>query len=223
MQECEKEGGRKSLATVALILSKLLPPHTLTSSHPHLIVTFTASHPHHLVHPVNLTCTQCTSPTITPQPHTPHPSHHPPPCTPSHCKHTHEQPRYLNRSKMESTVSSCVTCPVEALLHVRSIDRVPAPWKNGHHHQHAQRHGGHCTVRARGEVAQHGLPAKRARHFGVEPTAPRALDSRPGGRSPSPRSRRTSSPCRRWLRTGSGYSFDFADSAVFVISNLGRA
>ena len=213
MQECEKEGGRKSLATVALILSKLLPPHT-----PHLIVTFTASHPHHLAHPVSLTASHVHNvplppslhnlPPLTPSPLTP--SHHPPPCTPSHCPHAHEQPRYLNRSKMESTVPSCVTCPVEALLHVRSIRyRLPGRMVITTNTPNAMA----TTVRARGcEVVQHGLPAERARHFGVEPTAPRALDSRPGGRSPSPRLRRTSSPCRRRLHvcTGSGYSFDFA-------------
>ena len=218
MQECEKKGGRKSLATVALILSKLFPPHC----HIHSLTPSPPSSPRH-IHSLTRT-----SPTITPQPPTPHtitphpltPSHHPPPCTPSHCTHAHEQPRYLNRSKMESTVPSCVTCPVEALLHVRSIGyRLPGRMVITTNTPNATA----TTVRARGEVAQHGLPTERARHFGVEPTAPRALDSRPGGRSPSPRSRRTSSPCRRWLRTGSGYSFDVADSAVFIISTLGRA
>ena len=160
---------------------------------------------------------------------TSHPSHHHP--SPPHTTLLHAHPHtartptnnpatYLNRSKMELTVSSCVTCPVEALLHVRSIGyRLPGRMVITTNTPNATA----TTVRARGEVAQHGLPTERARHFGVEPTAPRALDSRPGGRSPSPRSRRTSSPCRRWLRTGSGYSFDVADSAVFIISTLGRA
>ena len=59
---------------MALILSKLLPPHTLTSSHPHYL---TPSPPHTSPpssprQPHSLTRTQCTSPTITPQPPTPH-------------------------------------------------------------------------------------------------------------------------------------------------------
>ena len=258
MQECEKEGGRKSLATVALILSKLLPPHTLTSSHPHHLtpsspiahpVSLTASHVHNVPLPPSLH----NLPPLTPSPLTPshhpppcttsHPSHHhpltppssmhnlppltpspltsshhPPPCTPSHCTHAHEQPRYLNRSKMESTVPSCVTCPVEALLHVRSIGyRLPGRMVITTNTPNATS----TTVRARGCEVVHWTvcTAERARHFGVEPTAPRALDSRPGGRSPSPRSRPTSSPCRRRLHV----CYVQGHTASILLSTLGRA
>ena len=279
MQECEKEGGRKSLATVALILSKLLPPHTLTSSHPHhltpsspiahpvsltashvhnvplppsfhnlppltplhshhltphLIVTFTASHPHHLAHPVTFTASHVHNvplppslhnlPPLTPSPLTPShhpppctPSHHLPPCTPSHCTHAHEQPRYLNRSKMESTVPSCVTCPVEALLHVRSIGyRLPGRMVITINTPNATA----TTVRARGcEVVQDGLYRRASpplwsrahRSSGSGLATRRSLSVTPLASNEFS----VSSVAACLLCTGSGYSFDFAHSAGF--------
>ena len=132
---------------MALILSKLLPPHTLTSSHPHLIVTFTPSPPSSPRQPHSLTRTQCTSPTITPQPPTPHTitSH---PLTPPSSMHTLALQARPRTTPLPQQVQDGVD--LTELRHMpsggiaaRSLDRVPAPRTNGHHHQHAQRHGDH--------------------------------------------------------------------------------
>ena len=162
----------------------LSSPHLTGSSH---------SHPHHLAHPVtvhihsppplesSLTVTMylshhhSTPPTPQPSPLTP--SHHHP--SPPHTTLLHAHPRTartptnnpatsLNRSKMESTVPSCVTCPVEALLHVRSIGyRLPGRMVITTNTPNATA----TTVRARGcEVAQHGL---------YQPSEPATLESSP--------------------------------------------
>ena len=146
MQECEKKGGRKSLATVALILSKLLPPHT-----PHLIVTFTASHPHHLAHlsasqPHTYTMYLSHHHSTTSHPshhHTITPSHHLPPCTPSHCTHAHELLTPLPQQVQDGVDRIELRHMPSGGIAARSLDRVPTPRTNGHHHQHAQRHGDH--------------------------------------------------------------------------------
>ena len=152
MQECEKEGGRKSLATVALILSKLLPPHTLTSSHPHSLTPSPHRHIHSLTplppssprQPHSLSRTQCTSPTITPQPPTPHTitSH---PLTPPSSMHTlalHARPRTtpLPQQVQDGVDRTELRHMPSGGIAARSLDQVPAPRTNGHHHQHAQRH-----------------------------------------------------------------------------------
>ena len=220
----KREGGG-GVQTVALILSKLLPPHTLTSSHPHHLtrsspiahpVSLTASHVHNVPLPPSLH----NLPPLTPSPLTP--SHHPPPCTPSHCTHAHEQPRYLNRSKMESTVPSCVTCPVEALLHVRSIGyRLPGRIVITTNTPNATA----TTVRARGcEVVQHGLYYRASpplwsrahRSSGSGLATRRSLSVTPLASNDFS----VSSVAACLLCTGSGYSFDFAQHFRASLSEL---
>ena len=184
MQECEKEGGRKSLANSGTYPQQIVttshphlitpsPPHTLTpsasqpltytmylshhhstTSHHHTLTTspphihsLTPSPPSSPRHLYNLTRTQCTSPTITPQPPTPHTitSH---PLTPPSSMHTlalHARPRTtpLPQQVQEGVDRTELRHMPSGGIAARSLDRVPAPRTNSHHHQHAQRHGDH--------------------------------------------------------------------------------
>ena len=134
VQECEKEGGRKSLATVALILSKLLLPHTPPYRHIHSLTPSPPSSPRH-IHSLTRT-----SPTITPQPPTPHTiTHHP--------LTLHARPRTtpLPQQVQDGVDRTELRHMPSGGIAARSFDRVPAPRTNDHHHQHAPRvrHGDH--------------------------------------------------------------------------------
>ena len=131
----------------------LSPPHTPPYRHIHSLPPSPPSSPRHLH---SLTRTQCTSPTITPQPPTPHTitSH---PLTPPSSMHTlappssmhtlalHARPRTtpLPQQVQDGVDRTELRHMPSGGIAARSLDRVPAPRTNGHHHQHAQRHVDH--------------------------------------------------------------------------------
>ena len=95
----------------------------------------------------SLTRTQCTSPIITPHPPTPH-TITPHPLTPPSSMHTltlHARPRTtpLPQQVQDGVDRIELRHMPSGGIAARSLDRVPAPRTNGHHHQHAQRHGDH--------------------------------------------------------------------------------